>query len=121
MFFNKYPYTDFHELNLDWILEEIEALKHPPIFEILVTWDLNNDPVTTVTPNQYNDAVLAGKKVVITWEVSDKKYQVPVEPINVDGMNFPDVNYHMDPFDNTFFVINFEHTDLDQPFSVYFN
>lgn len=23
-FFNKYPYTDFHELNLDWILEEMK-------------------------------------------------------------------------------------------------
>lgn len=26
MFWNKYPYTDFHELNLDWILEEIKKL-----------------------------------------------------------------------------------------------
>lgn len=28
MFFNKYPYTDFHELNLDWILGEIRRLTH---------------------------------------------------------------------------------------------
>ena len=26
-FFNKYPYTDFHELNLDWLLNEITRLK----------------------------------------------------------------------------------------------
>lgn len=25
-FFNKYPYTDFHELNLDWVLEEIKKV-----------------------------------------------------------------------------------------------
>lgn len=25
-FFNKYPYTDFHELNLDWLLSEIKKL-----------------------------------------------------------------------------------------------
>lgn len=25
---NKYPYTDFHELNLDWILREIRGLEH---------------------------------------------------------------------------------------------
>lgn len=28
MIFNKYPYTDFHELNLDWILGEIRRLTH---------------------------------------------------------------------------------------------
>ena len=26
-FFNKYPYTDFHELNLDWLLNEMKALE----------------------------------------------------------------------------------------------
>ena len=25
-FDNKYPYTDFHELNLDWILEQMKNL-----------------------------------------------------------------------------------------------
>ena len=25
-FFNEYPYTDFHELNLDWILEKVKFL-----------------------------------------------------------------------------------------------
>lgn len=25
-FFNKYPYTDFHELNLDWVLEQIKKV-----------------------------------------------------------------------------------------------
>lgn len=27
MFFNEYPYTDFHDLNLDWILKEIKQLR----------------------------------------------------------------------------------------------
>lgn len=27
MFKNKYPYTDFHELNLDWIISEMQYLK----------------------------------------------------------------------------------------------
>lgn len=27
MFWNKYPYTNFHELNLDWVLEEMKRLQ----------------------------------------------------------------------------------------------
>ncbi len=26
-FFNKYPYTDFHEMNLDWILDTMKKLE----------------------------------------------------------------------------------------------
>lgn len=45
--FNKYPYTDFHELNLDWILMQIRSLrKEMTEFEVLNsitiggTWDI---------------------------------------------------------------------------------
>ena len=39
-FDNKYPYTDFHELNLDWVLEKIK--KHQDdidaVYAIIDTW-----------------------------------------------------------------------------------
>lgn len=45
-FDNKYPYTDFHELNLDWILEQVKANKddNEAINEILTSYatDINN-------------------------------------------------------------------------------
>lgn len=33
-FINKYPYTDFHELNLDWVIKTVKAL-----FEAVATID----------------------------------------------------------------------------------
>lgn len=55
MFWNKYPYTDFHELNLDWLLSEMMALDER----------LNNaiaDITATVEANvkAYVDEELAG-------------------------------------------------------------
>lgn len=49
-FFNKYPYTDFHELNLSWLIKEIG--KKAPGHWVTVTihpedWDEHNDCTVT--------------------------------------------------------------------------
>lgn len=61
-FFNEYPYTDFHEINLDWILKQIMKLhKDWNEFTALNTitfqgeWDITNQyPAWSVV--QYNNA-----------------------------------------------------------------
>lgn len=65
-FINKYPYTDFHELNLDWIIGELS--KKAPGRWATVTihpedWDVNNscvvsglDGMTAETPFMWNRA-----------------------------------------------------------------
>ena len=35
-FFNKYPYTDFHELNLDWLINQLKTLMEQ--IESLENW-----------------------------------------------------------------------------------
>lgn len=120
--FNKYPYTDFHELNLDWILGEINALKNPPKFEIEILWDGNGDPYTSVTPNQYNKAIEDHKKPVIVFKGDDDRiYKVWTNTMDINGLKVPDISYHLDPYANQFISISFTWTDLDQPFIVNFS
>lgn len=42
-FWNKYPYTDFHELNLDWLLNEVSTIEH----RIDALHDLLKEELTT--------------------------------------------------------------------------
>ena len=41
-FFNKYPYTDFHELNLDWILSQIKLRRRRQRIRPLKGWQKNS-------------------------------------------------------------------------------
>ena len=45
-FFNKYPYTDFHELNLDWLLDRMRKLE-----------DELNDALETLSTEIYNQVM----------------------------------------------------------------
>lgn len=60
--FNKYPYTDFHELNLDWILSKIKEMSqemqdfiHTNEIKIGGVWDITKeyDAWTVVTNNNF--------------------------------------------------------------------
>ena len=119
MFGYKYPYTDLSQLNLDWVIKEITRLSGLPLFEIPITFDENDDPVTTATPAEYDEAVRSGRRAVITVTLDNKKYKFWCESMEIDGKLYPDVSYHQDALTGDFCVFNFIATDPDQPFTVY--
>lgn len=81
MFFNQYPYTDGHELNLDWILGEIRRLHHEyNEFTALNTitnagaWDISKQykPWTIVSDN--NAGYISIKPVPAGIDISNTEY-----------------------------------------------
>lgn len=62
MIVNKYPYTDFHELNQDWILKQIAELDHRV--------DTLQD-TTLALAKEYTDQAVAGFEVRVTEAVQE--------------------------------------------------
>lgn len=99
-FFNKYPYTDFHELNLDWILQEIKNLvetmnnfininsikyANPIYWNIATSYEANTivmDPVHYI-------AYLSLKAVPAGTSLTDTDYWMQILDFSkiIDGLN----------------------------------
>lgn len=81
-FYNKYPYTDFHELNLDWILKEIkETEKKVDDFTVFNTltwageWDASKSYVKwSIVQNADGNGFICIKAVPPNVDLSNREY-----------------------------------------------
>ena len=88
--FNKYPYTDFHELNLDWILKEIQNL-HETVENFVAynqlkfsgTWDgTKTYEAWTVVDDGSGNGYLSLKPVPAGVILTNTEYWSPMSDYN---------------------------------------
>lgn len=83
--FENYPYTNFHELNLDWIIRTVKQLDH--IVDDFVaynkitwagTWDGSPYPAWTIVDDGNGDGYMSIKPVPANVPLSNTEYWTPV-------------------------------------------
>lgn len=84
-FFNKYPYTDFHELNLDWVLNMLKELdKEWDEFKVLNTitiagiWDISKNYPKYAIVEDSGTGYLSLKPVPAGIAINNLDYWLPV-------------------------------------------
>lgn len=84
-FFNKYPYTDFHELNLDWVLNMLKEMdKEWDEFQVLNTitiagtWDISKNYPKYAIVEDSGTGYMAIKPVPAGIAINNLDYWLPV-------------------------------------------
>lgn len=94
-FFNKYPYTDFHELNLDYILEQMKLLRKA--FEDFV----GINTITFADPILWSITREYGKNVVVLDNSGNAYLSLQIIPA---GIPLTNADYWMEIFNFTGFI-----------------
>ena len=74
-FINNYPYTDFHEMNLDWIITQTETLTQK-VDEIM------SDAVLK-TIDRYFNSIMPG----VVYDEPNRVINLNFEPTVIEGMH----------------------------------
>lgn len=96
-FFNKYPYTDFHELNIDWLLTEFKKLTDS--YQEIIDW-IENDA--------RNFNILLNRIIALEDQTQTMQSQISAERIRVDAQ-FDNVTSE---FSRQYDRITREYTDM---------
>lgn len=80
--FNKYPYTDFHEINLDWVLSEIKKLEYELTNFVKLNTIKYANPILWDITKQYE-----ANTVVIDGHTGNAYLSTNPVPVGVDIVN----------------------------------
>ena len=119
MFINQFPYSDFHEMNLDWIIKEMKNLAFKmQDFEAANTvsyegiWDITNQyQKWSVVLDQQTGYLMIAKRVVPSGiAITNTDYWILVSPFKID------INFNRDSYNaiaNRTVTRKFESVDSD--------
>lgn len=127
-FDNKYPYTDFHELNLDWILKQVRANKVSieECLKLIEEWSDKADKITELYqaiitgdfPPEFENAIIAWLQENAVDIVGDLVHTV-FFGLTLDGYfvayvpeSWDDITFNTSEFDITIPGVDFGHLVL---------